>query len=169
MFCFPTLSWNSQVTPPLPAPRNSEKSVPLACTPCRIVPPPPLRFIGQSMCPYGTLRLRSTSRCADCPFGLRPTDRPVALTTVNRLCNLSPCHPTGDKTPWGCALHATVNKLCKMLWWWSCAPCEQIVQYALVLPAACLPVLPVPCAACSLCCLSSCAACLPVLPVKPWE
>ena len=160
MFCFPTLSWSSQVTSPLPAPwlfswnsqvappspasRNSEKSVPLACTPCHIVPP--LRFVGQSMCPYGTLRLVSVCRCADCPFGLRPTDRPAALTTVNNLCNLSPCHPTGDKTPWGCALPVAVNKLCKMLWWRSfCVPCEQIVQNALeVLRAALCPFAPLP-------------------------
>ena len=146
MFCLLTLSWNSQVTPPLSVPRNSEKSVPLACTPCHIVPPCVLsvslcvptglldcgRYVGVRivLLAYGQLIALSPwslwTICAICPLvTLRETRRSEAVRCMSLWTNCAKCS--------GGEAVRHVNKLCKMLWWWSC----------------------VPCAACSLCCLET--------------
>ena len=142
MFCFPTLSWNSQVIPPLPVPRNSEKSVPLACTPCRIVPPCVLsvslcvptglldwcRYVGVRivLLAYGQLIALSPwplwTDCAICPLvTLRETRRPEAVRCMSLWTNCAKCS--------GGEAVCHVNKLCKMLWGRclsSCAACEAL-------------------------------------------
>ena len=124
-----TLSWNSQVTPPLPESRNSEKSLPLACTPCRIVPPHVLsvslcvptglldcgRYVGVRivLLAYGQLIALSPwtlwTDCAICPLvTLRETRRPEAVRcmSLRTICAQSS----------GGASVCHVNKLCTKLW-----------------------------------------------------
>ena len=137
MFCFPTLSWNSQVTPSLPAPRNSEKSVPLACAPCRIVPPPCVlsvslcvptglldwcRYVGVRivLLAYGQLIALSPwplwTDCAICPLvTLRETRRPEAVRCMSLWTDCA-------QSPGGEASERHVNNLFTKLW--SClSPC----------------------------------------------